>query len=100
MRRYSRTYTSLNRNQTIMGVEKRAFMVEAFYASAMFANGFYAGLLMLPLIHALMRWLTKKDYMFFEIFMRYMNEGDAYSSIPQPSDWERRPLGWGRGLPW
>lgn len=83
-----------------MGVEKKAFMVVAFYASAMFANGILVGLAFVPFIHALMRWLTKKDHMFFELFMRYMNESDAYSSLPRPSDWKRRPLGWGRGLPW
>lgn len=99
-RRYSRVRTSLNRNKTIMGVEQRAFMVVAFAASAMFANGIYIGLLFIPLFHMFMQWLTKKEHNFFSIFMQYLNESDAYSSIPRPKDWERRPLGWGRGLPW
>lgn len=99
-RRSSHFYASLNRNQKIMGVEKRAFMVVAFLASILFANGLYVALLLIPVLHGLLQWLTKKDYYFFGIFMRYLNEVDAYGSIPRPEDWERRPIGWGRGLPW
>lgn len=99
-RRSSRVHTSLNRNRTIMGVEQRAFMVVAFAASAMFANGVYLGLVFIPFLHLFMQWLTKKEHNFFNIFMQYLNESDAYGSIPRPKDWQKRPVGWGRGLPW
>lgn len=75
-------------------------MVVAFAASAMFANRLYVGLLFVPLFHMFMQWLTKKEYHFFTIFMQYLNEESAYSSIPRPQDWQRRPSGWGKGLPW
>lgn len=99
MRRSSRVYTSLNRHKKVMGVEKRAFMVVAFAASSMFATRLYLGLLFVPLLHLLMQWLTKKDYHFFDIFMRFMDEDDAYGSLPHPSTMEQRPKGWGKGLP-
>jgi hypothetical protein len=83
-----------------MGVEKHAFMIEAFIAVAMFANGIYLGLPLIPFLHVFLQWLTKKEYLFFQIFMRYLNEEHAYSSLPHPSDYSKRPLGWGRGLPW
>lgn len=84
----------------MMGVERKAFMVVAFTASTLFANQLYLALLMVPFLHMLMQWLTKKDYHFFSIFLKYLNESDAYSAITRPEDWQRRPLGWGRGLPW
>lgn len=99
-RRTSQFYTSLNRNRTIMGVEQNAFMVVAFIASMLFASQMYKSLLCIPLLHMLMQWFTKKDYFFFKIFLKYLDESDAYSSVTRPSDWDRRPLGWGRGLPW
>lgn len=99
-RRSSRIYTSLNRNKSIMGVEKKAFMGVAFMASMMFATQLYFGLFLVPFFHFLMQWLTKKEHQFFDIFLKYLNESDAYSSIPRPSNWSVRPLGWGRNLPW
>lgn len=99
-RRFTRVYTSINRNKTIMGVEPKAFMLVAFIASAAFANGVYIGLAFVPFMHIGMQLLTKKEYLFFQIFMRYLNESDAYSAITRPSDWLNRPPGWGKGLPW
>lgn len=83
-----------------MGVEKMAFMITAFVASMLFANRMYIGMLLVVPLHFLLRWMTDKDYHFFRIFLRFIDEKDAYSSIPRPEDWQRRPLGWGRGLPW
>lgn len=83
-----------------MGVEKKAFMIVAFIASGLFANKIYFGLLLVPILHMLMQWMTKKEYYFFEIFMRYLNESDAYSALSRPDSWSKRPIGWGRGLPW
>ena len=82
-----------------MGVEKRAFMVVAFAASTMFATRMYGGLLLVPFLHLLMQWLTKKDYHFFDIFLRFMDEEDAYGSLPNPDTINNRPEGWGKGLP-
>jgi len=99
-RRATRFYASLNRDKTIMGVESRAFMIVAFIASILFASKMYYALMFVPLLHMLMQWFTKKDYYFFQMLLRYLDESDAYSSITRPEDWQRRPLGWGRGLPW
>lgn len=99
-RRSTRFYVSLNRDKTMMGVEQNAFMVVAFFASILFAYQLYKALAFVPLLHMLMQWFTKKDYYFFRIFLRYLDEADAYSSVTRPDDWQRRPIGWGRGLPW
>lgn len=66
----------------------------------MFASRAYTALPAVVLVFLASRWLTKKDPKFMSIFLRYMDEHHAYSSLPRPDDWMNRPVGWGRGLPW
>lgn len=83
-----------------MGSDPMVFYSCAVLASMMFALEAY---LLMPttFIAFLMgRWMTKKDPLFFTIFLRYLDEKHAFSSLPRPEDWSRRPAGWGRGLPW
>lgn len=85
-----------------MGIEPYAFYGVAFVGSFFFAGGAYAALPIVPVAFLIARWLTKKDPQFMAIFLRYLDERDAYSALPRPEDWTgtRRPAGWGRGLPW
>lgn len=83
-----------------MGMDPKAFYVLAFFGSFLFASKSYPPLLLLIPALSVGRLLTKKDSQFMSIFMRYLDERDAYTSIPRPSDWSRRPPGWGKGLPW
>ena len=45
------------------------------------------------------RWLSKVDDRYVAILLRYLNEEHVYDATPRPADFERRPPGWGRGLP-
>lgn len=99
-RRASVFHPSLHRDRAMMGVEQTAFMAVAFSGAACFAMGLYIPLVVVvPVMFLLARWMTKKDHHFMPIFLRYMDEGDAYSALPRPADWNNRPHGWGRGLP-
>ncbi len=85
----------------MMGMDPKAFYAIAFVGSMLFANKAYPPLLVLLPAFSVARLLTKKDPQFMEIFIKYLDERDAYTSIPRPSDWtKKRPAGWGKGLPW
>lgn len=84
----------------VMGMDPLAFYVVASMGAVMFAIGAYAGLMVIPPAFAAGRLLSKKDPHFMQVFLKYLDQGDAYSSLPRPSDWMTRPVGWGRGLPW
>ena len=101
-RRASVFHASLNRPKTMMGTDPKAFLALAFAFSTLFAMQAYLALIALLPGFTLARLLTKKDPLFMSVFMRYLDEVNAYTSIPRPSDWfsKKRPPGWGRGLPW
>lgn len=102
MRRSSVFHASLHRPKLVMGMDPLAFYVVAGYGSVMFAVGAYPALLAIPPLFAGGRLMSKKDPHFMGIFLKYLDQGEAYSSIPRPGDWTNpnRPVGWGRGLPW
>ena len=85
-----------------MGTDPKAFYALAFMGTFLFASGAYLALLVLLPGFTVARMLTKKDAQFMGIFLQYLDEDNAYTSLPRPSDWagKRRPAGWGRGLPW
>lgn len=100
MRRSSTFHMSLQRPKTVMGTDPMAFYGVAFLGSFFFASKVYLAIPLLIPVHLIGRMLTKKDPKFMTIFMRYLDEPSAFSSIPRPSDWMNRPIGWGKGLPW
>lgn len=83
-----------------MGSDPKAFYSIAFLGSMLFATGAYAALLAIFPAFTAARLMSKKDALFMTIFLKYLDEGEAYSSVPRPEDWEQRPVGWGKGLPW
>lgn len=100
MRRSSVFRASLHRPKTVMGTDPAAFYCIAFLGSFFFSAQVYVGIPLLLPVFYISRLLTNKDPQFMAIFFRYIEEGNAYSAIPRPSDWMNRPKGWGRGLPW
>lgn len=102
MRRSSVFHASLHRPKTVMGIEPYAFYAVAFMGSFFFASRAYSALPVVVLAFLVARWLTKKDPQFMATFLKYIEERDAYSALPHSEDWSgtRRPVGWGRGLPW
>jgi type IV secretory pathway VirB3-like protein len=99
-RRFSHFHGSLNRPKIMMGMDPNAFYALAFVGSFLFASKAYLPLIVLVPGFSVARLLTKKDSQFMGIFLKYLDERDAYTSIPRPSDWSKRPAGWGKGLPW
>lgn len=83
-----------------MGCDPAGFYATAFMGSFFFASKAYAALPVALVAFMITRILTKKDPQFMGIFLRYVDEAHAYTALPRPSDWENRPVGWGRGLPW
>lgn len=83
-----------------MGTDPVAFYACAFLGSFFFASKAYIAMPVALLAYLVSKMLTKKDPQFMGIFLRYVEEENAYSSIPHPSDWQNRPDGWGKGLPW
>ncbi len=96
--RQSVFHASLNRPKLVMGVGDKAFGVE----SAVFALALnFQVLILLPLpflLHLFFRWLTKKDPIALEAYMKYMREADLYDPWVRPSTTESRSLGYGRGI--
>lgn len=83
-----------------MGTDPMAFYGCAFLASFLFVAKSYFALPLVFFAYLLSRMLSKKDPDFMYVLLKYLEERDAYSSIPRPSDWKNRPEGWGKGLPW
>lgn len=100
MRRHSVFHASLHRPKTVMGADPMGFYGSAFLGSFFFASKAYIAMPVALLAFLIARWLTKKDPQFMSIFLRYVDESHAYTSIPRPTDWSERPPGWGKGLPW
>ena len=83
-----------------MGTDPMAFYACAFMVSFLFASKAYVAMPVVFFAYLAARMFTKKDPAFMRVFLRYFEEADAYSSIPRPSNWQNRPQGWGKGLPW
>ncbi|MDP3139748.1 MAG: VirB3 family type IV secretion system protein [Burkholderiaceae bacterium] len=99
-RRDSVFHGSLNRPQLYAGVPRAAFMVVVLGGMFLFVARLYHGVPAALLLWALARWLTRRDPAWLDILVRYLEEAHAYDSLPRPRDCQRRPRGWGRGLPW
>jgi type IV secretory pathway VirB3-like protein len=99
-RRSSVFHASLHRPKMVMGMDPKAFYLVSFIGAFMFATGAYLSIVLVVPALGAGRLLSKKDPLFMSIFLNYLDEAEAYSSIPRPEDWKSRPVGWGRGLPW
>ncbi|PZP64978.1 MAG: conjugal transfer protein TrbD [Azospira oryzae] len=98
-RRVSMVFRSLAEPQTLGGVERRLAIVNGTLAVA--ASAALWSLWYLPIawaVHRLLKWLTKRDPFFREIYVVYNRHADVYE--PWPDGGLDRPHGFGRGLPW
>jgi len=97
--RSSPFHNSLHRPKLIMGVEKGMFGGLVFVAVfALVARAYW--IFPLTVVGYLVgRWLSKVDDQYIAILFRYLNEEHVYDATPRPADFQRRPKGWGRGLP-
>ena len=97
--RSSLFHLSLHRHKLIMGVEKSSFGGLVFGAVfSLVAQAFWAYPLLI-ILFVLARWVTKKDDQFVGVLLKYLNEEHVYDALPRPSDFQKRPKGWGKGLP-
>lgn len=82
-----------------MGIEKGMFGALVFvFVFALVARAYWV----IPLVavgYLVARWLSKVDDQYVAILVRYLNEDHVYDATPRPSDFQRRPKGWGRGIP-
>lgn len=95
--RKSRVYRSLTEPQTLGGADRRLAIVNGTIAAA--TMGALQTLWYLPVawaVHRLLRWLTRRDPFFREIYMAYNRLGDVYD--PWPWGAMERPYGFGRDL--
>jgi len=82
-----------------MGIEKGMFGGLVFvFVFALVARAYWV----FPLVvigYLLGRWLSKVDDQYVAILVSYLNEDHVYDATPRPADFQRRPKGWGRGIP-
>lgn len=97
--RASPFHPSLHRPKLLLGVESGMFGALVFVAVfALVARAYWmAPLLAIAWLAA--RWLSKSDHQYVAVLLRYLDEGHVYDATSRPSDFRRRPRGWGRGLP-
>jgi len=83
----------------MMGIEKGMFAaLTLLIAFAFVARAIWLGPVIVVLFFVA-RWLSKVDDQYVAILLRYLNEEHVYDATPRPSDFTRRPKGWGRGIP-
>lgn len=97
--RSSPFHNSLHRPKLILGVEKGMFGGLVFMAVfAMVARAYW--LIPMAFVGLLVgRWLSKVDDQYVATLLRYLGEDHVYDATPRASDFQKRPKGWGRGLP-
>jgi hypothetical protein len=82
-----------------MGVEKGAFGGVVFIGVFALVAHAYWMFPIVALLYLVGRWLSKVDDQYVAILGRYLNEDHVFDATPRPSDFTKRPKGWGRGLP-
>lgn len=97
--RSSLFHTSLHRPKLIMGLEKGMFGALVFIAVFALVARAYWIFPLTGVAYLVGRWLSKVDDQYMAILFRYLNEEHVYDATPRPSDFKKRPKGWGRGLP-
>lgn len=92
-------HNSLHRPMLIAGIEKGAFGGIALMATFALVIKAIWMFVLVVVAYLLAKWLSKKDDQFFRMFASYLKEDHFYDSLPRPSDFKKRGLGWGRDLP-
>lgn len=97
--RESTVHLSLNRKNTILGVDSRVFGIEAGLLAIFISLQLWSFLLLLPFIHFLAKWAQARDERLFEAAMRYTREANTWDPWHHHALTKKRPEGFGRGLP-
>lgn len=82
-----------------MGVEKGMFGGLILLAVFALVARAYWTLPIFVIFFLVGRWLSKVDDQYVAILLRYLNEDHVYDATPRPTDFQRRPKGWGRNIP-
>jgi len=97
--RTSTVHASLNRKASIMGIDARLFAMEAALLAVFISLQMLPFLLILPVIHAIARWAHSRDDQMVEASVPYAREKDAWDPWHHPKVVDKRPPGYGKGLP-
>jgi type IV secretory pathway VirB3-like protein len=97
--RESSFHLSLHRPRLIMGIEKAAFGGLALVATFCVVAKSFLGIPAVVIAFLIAKWMTKKDDQFVRVMLKFLDEEHVYDSTPRISDYQKRPKGWGRGLP-
>lgn len=100
MRRGSVFHRSLNRPKLFVGIPLNAFLVIVLGGSFAFVAKVYWVIPCAALLWLIAKWLTKRDPAWMDVLEMYIKESHVYDSIPRKSTFNKRPAGWGKGLPW
>ena len=100
MRRGSVFHSSLNRARLYAGIPLNAFLLIILGGAFCFIARAYWVMPSAIVLWAVARWATVKDSSWMVVLEQYLREDHVYDSLPRPKDFSKRPLGWGRDLPW
>lgn len=92
-------HLSLNRKKSIMGIDAYIFQIEAGLFVIFLSLHMWIFMLTLPPIHLFARWMHGRDDRMVEIAKKYAHESDAWDPWHHPQLVNKRPKGFGRGLP-
>lgn len=96
--RSSTIHASLNRPRLTAGVGSELFLTELLLALAFGLLQAYALLLVLPPLHAFLRWVYRLDPIALAAYRRYAREADLYDPWTHDGARAMRPRGFGREL--
>lgn len=82
-----------------MGVDARLFAMECALLAVFITLQVLMLIAILPLIHAIAKWAHARDDQMVEASVRYAREKDAWDPWHHPKVVDRRPAGYGRGMP-
>lgn len=92
--------TALQLPVTTLGVDRRAFYFNLGLAAFLGVGARLWWLLLLNLwVHLLLMWLTHRHPDLVAVYMQYRSQGDFYRPWGEPKLRNRRPEGYGRGMP-
>ncbi|MDE3021451.1 MAG: VirB3 family type IV secretion system protein [Pseudomonadota bacterium] len=97
--RQTRVHKSLLEIQTLAGVERRLAIFNWTLAAVfVLGAGMVSYLAVAFILHAFLRWITRKDPYLRLIYIRYNRQADEYDPWPHATQKQnRRPHGFGRG---
>jgi len=96
--RSSKHHQALNFQPKIMGVIHKFFVLECGLFLSLLILKFYIFILLSPILHFILRWISAKDFDALQIYKKYMNEVDFWDPWFHFYDVNSRDKGFGKGL--